>query len=207
MKRLFLLPLAFILFAVPMADEVLNESFEGGLPSDWQVWEEGTYYVGTYNHSWYTVNMSTYAHSGSWLLARYNGCYNPPFYTYDDSWVVTPTLDLSDYENISFSCWFFWFDGFVVDPDLYIMGSSTASPGPGDFTELLDMSPLPSDYEQRTVDASAYDGEPDVTFAIRFTYGGPDEWSNLPVFDDFLVSGDGTAVESATLGEIKAIYR
>ncbi len=206
MKKLILLPLGLILFAAPMADDILVEGFEGGsIPGDWQVWEEGTYY---YGYEWYTYDGADYAHSGTWSAWRDYGYYYPGGgYTGDDSWLVTPSLDVTGYENLSFSCWYLGYGSNSDDPDMSIMVADVASPGPGDFTQLLDMGPPPATYEQRTADASAYDGEANVTFAFHFEYSGPGTWSNQVGLDDVLVTADVTAVESASLGEIKAIYR
>ena len=204
MKKLILLPFALILFTAPMAVDLLVEGFEGGsIPGDWQVWEEGTYY-----DTWYIYDGADYAHGGTWSVWRYYGYYYPGGgYTGDDSWLVTPTLDMTGYENLEFSCWYLGFGTKPNDPDMSIMVADVASPGPGDFTQLLDMGPPPATYEERTADASAYDGLPDITFAFHFEYSGPGMWSNMAGFDDVLITADVTAVESVSLGEIKAIYK
>ncbi len=193
MKKMILLPLALILFAAPMADDLLVEGFEGGsLPSGWDVWQEGE--SGTYGYTW-TVN-SYYYHSGSYSVYHYWD------YGALDNWLVTPTLDVSTYDNLSLTIWHLgsWPGDYTGS---YIMASDVASPDAGDFTELYEIGVPPGSWTELTVDASAYDGESDVTFA--FVYTG-DYGHNIAI-DDVLVEANETAIESASLGEIKAIYR
>ena len=190
MKKLLLVPLVLILFATPMAVDLLVEGFEGGVcpPSGWDIWEEGSY-----NYNW-GIDTS-YPHSGTYYAYRFD-------YAGLDSWLVTPTLDTSGYENLSFSC---WYEECQAAPymGIYLMGTDVASPDPGDFIELLDMGAPPGSWEERVADASAFDGQPNVTFAVRVTYGDV----CCTHFDDFLVTADVTGIESASLGEIKAIYK
>ncbi len=205
MKKLILLPLALILFAAPMADDLLVEGFETGvLPTDWQVWEEEPMYW----YSWY-FGLGYGGHSGTEAAGRYYGvCYPGYGYPGDDSWLVTPTLDMTGYENLSFSCWYELWSWGTANPDVHVMGSNVPSPGPSDFVELLDMGPPPGSYEERVADASAFADESDVTFAIRYEATQTDTFSYGIWIDDVLVTGDVIpAVESASLGEIKAIYR
>ena len=190
MKKLLLLPLALILFAAPMADDLLVEGFEGGNmpPMGWDVWdlEPDSAYWGV---------DSGGAHSGTYYA------YCATSYGID-SWLVTPTMDMSGYENLSFSCWYMECSSGSFT-GIYVMGSDVLSPGPGDFVEVGEVGAPPGSWTERTVDASAFDGASDVTFAIRCVYGS----GRCTHFDDISVTADVNAVESASLGEIKAIYR
>ena len=191
MKKLLLLPLALILFAAPMADDILVESFEGGMPSGWDIWNEGDP-----GFDWDFGNYAGYAHEGTWYAFCYYAYYDV------DSWLVTPTLDMSGYENLEVTCWY-----FAVWPSYYsytgLMGTDVASPDPGDFDELEEFGGA-SVYTEFVVDATAYDGESDVTFAFHYDGYG----AHNAILDDITITGDVVpAVESASLGEIKAIYR
>ncbi len=194
MKKLILLPLALILFAAPMADNLLTEGFEGGsLPGGWDIWQEGD--PGYYGYTWSVAPF--YPHTGSY------GVYHYWDYGDLDNWLVTPTLDVSAYENLSLTIWHMGaYPGDYTGS--YIMASDIASPNAGDFTELDEIGAPPGSWTELTVDASAYDGESDVTFA--FSYTG--DYGHNIFMDDVSVDADPVAaVESASLGEIKAIYR
>ena len=110
---------------------------------------------------------------------------------------------MTDYINLSFSVWH-----LTLDDSYYqyagLLVSDVVSPDTTDFTELSELGVTGGTYAEFTADVSAYDGEPNVTFALRYT--GKD--GHLHVVDDFLVTGDSTGViESMSLGEIKAIYK
>ncbi len=203
MKRLLIISLALTLFAAPMADDLLVEGFEGAaLPSGWQVWEEDPLYISTW-----IFGLGWHPHSGNYEALHYWGRYIPTVGG-DDNWLVTPTLDMTGYENLELSCWFAGDDLFGFPPRVYVMGSNVPSPVAADFIELLDMGDRPTTYEERIADASVFDGESNVTFAVRY-FAGPDyEYYDAIWIDDVLVTGDPiVSVESASLGEIKAIYR
>ncbi|MCP4231843.1 MAG: hypothetical protein GY771_17075, partial [bacterium] len=93
MKKLILIPLALILFAAPMADDLLVEGFEGGTvpPTGWDVWQEGD--------AGYQWDIYPSGHTGSY------SAYIWYYYANMDQWLVSPTLDLSGYENLDFSVW------------------------------------------------------------------------------------------------------
>ncbi len=194
MRKLILLPLVFILFAAPMADNLLTEDFEGGsLPSGWDVWQEGD--PGVYGYTWSVAPY--YPYGGSY------GVYHYWDYGNLDNWLVTPTLDVSTYENLSITIWHAgdWASDYTGS---YIMASDVASPDAGDFAELYEIGPPPSSWTELTVDASAYDGESDVTFAFRYT----GDYGHNIYMDDISVDADpNSGIESASFGEIKAIYR
>jgi len=215
MRWLLLLPFAFILFVTPMfvtpmADDLLVEGFEqSGLPPDWQVWEDAFLTYSTW-YTYYGPDGYNYSHSGNGFVAHFSGYCNPyALYTGDSNWLVTPTLDMSDYENLSFSCWYkTWTPQTMTYGKVRIVGSNVASPDNDDFTELLDMGIPPQNYENRVVDVSIYDSEPSVTFAIHYWHFIPFTHGYPIRIDDVLVTGDaGTNIESASLGGIKAIYK
>jgi hypothetical protein len=191
-KKLLLLPFTFILFAAPMADNIFDEGFEeGDIPDEWQVWEEGDYYFNTWD-VW-----PNYANSGSYGAYRYFDCFEL------DSWLVTPSLDLSSYENVSLSFWHMgkWPTNYTGS---YVMVTDITAPTAADFVELNEIGEPPAAWEELVIDVSAYDGAPDVTFAFRYVgFLG----HNLYI-DDVALEGDSTiGIESASLGEIKATYR
>lgn len=206
MKKLVYLPLVLTLFSVPMAEDILIEGFEGGtIPSGWDDWEMESPYL----LPW-LVYTPGYGHTGDYAAIHGTGIYDPDSgFPGEDSWLVTPTLDMSGYQNLVFSCWYSeWFD-IGYSPNVSIMGSDAASPDPSDFVEILDMGAPPSQYEQRYADASAFDGEPNVTFAVRYRSPGPAKGNYDPVLiDDVLISDEGMpGIESASLGTIKSLYK
>jgi hypothetical protein len=202
MKKLLLVPLALILFAAPMAVDLLVEGFEndtGDPPVGWHVEEEAPWYYSWY--FWYYPGSGE-GHGGSDGYANH---YGYDYYYNVDSWLVSPELDMSGYENLSFSI---WHSGYGVElyNGTFIMGTDVAAPDTGDFVELAELGAPPwhPSWEEVTADASAFDNESNVTFAIRYIGLG----GNGLYIDDVLVTGDEiVGIESASLGEIKAIYK
>jgi hypothetical protein len=181
-----------------MAEDIFLEGFEQwGIPQEWQVWEVNEPYSYTwwvyYDHYW------GFGHDNSHGFAiRWGDNY------LIDSWLVLPTLDMSGYDNLTFSCWYCGASQEEYS-GTYIMGTDIVYPDTGDFVELHEFGP-PNDHPHwslHTVGASLFADEPNVTFAIRYT--GLD--GHGVYLDDVLITDDFTNVESASLGEIKAIYR
>jgi hypothetical protein len=193
MKPLMIVILTLITFTTAFAGVIYTQDFESGTtPADWQLWQEGP--------------TSTVQWKFDQTDKPYNGTYYM-FHGYDatadlDNWVVTQTFDMSTRANISVT---FWHCGNF--PSYYdytgFMAATTQNPGAGDFSEVVEIGAPPVDYTELTVDCSAYDGEQFVTFAWRYT--GLD--AHFVRIDDLSVEGDSTSgIESASLGEIKAVF-
>ena len=162
--------------------EVEGESFESGVfpPYCWtQADEDGD------GQSWFAYGADPYAGDSSAATASWNGTPLTP-----DNWLITPQLELGTGEELRFYV-------AAQDPDWslenYSVYISTTGNAVADFdTELWTETLASTDWAERTLDLSAYDGQT-VYLAFR----------HHDVTDQFVMKIDnvvlpGTEIDCAT---------
>lgn len=194
---LFSILVCFAAFA--FADDIVDEDFEGGLPTGWQIWELGD----TGCSEWVVCEVGDYtympdpAHSGT------------HYAWHDDdesevslSLLVTDTYDFSYYASVNVDFW-----RYIKYADYYnytgFLYSTVASPGPGDFIELFELGNLNPDlwWQFNTDVTSECSGEPTVTFAWAYAGG----YDHAEAIDDVLITGE-VSLERDTWGSIKSVF-
>ena len=194
-KSLFYMAVAFTFFALTVsADTIYEEDFESGaIPAGWQVWQEGPSSEATW-----VFDQTSYPYEGTYY------CYHGYDYANDlDDWCVTQTFDMSNCENLQIT---FWHSGSFASDYGYtgFMGSNVETPDAADFSEIVEIGAPPATSTELGIDISAYDFSEFVTFAWRYT--GLD--GHTVRLDNVLIEGDViTGIESASLGEIKAVFK
>ncbi len=162
---------------VPLDREYLVlEGFENTFPPDsWTSITSGQAYA------WAQTDAE--ANSGAYSAVVQYG----PQGAWQDEWLITPALNTAGLTSLTLAFaegqvdWAYY--GYQHD----IMVSTTVPDDPGAFTSLLTMTPanhpFDSDWQQVTLDLSAYINQP--TLYIAFRYQG--EWADNWYLDDILV--------------------
>ncbi len=133
-----------------LSQPVFFDDFEDGL-DNWTIYTEGESVNGT---GWYTVdpsiNLSTEAISGSYVASAWSWNSN----AYDaDNWLVTPLIPLQGILK-------FWVKANAYYPDQYEVLLSTQGNAISNFTVTLqDMVSAPGEWEEVSIDLSAYAGQ------------------------------------------------
>lgn len=173
MKTIIKLVIALVLLQTTNAQNTLNEGFESWPPENWDF-----YRFGAQNDGWRDT-FDLIANTG--IIAAYasissNQC---------DHWMVTPavTIDNGNYELK------FWEYSSPIDVSFYdsakvYVSSASNDPTSGDFIEVFETQLNTNNWEQRTIDLSAYAGQ---TIYVGFRYEGTfHRW----YIDDVTVSPD-----------------
>ena len=145
-------------------EEVYFEGFESGMfpPLGWSILDEdddGINWNGNFNNEQSNTG-DYYAGSDSWTGT--DGALNP------DNWLITPLLDLSETNELTF-----WVAGFEATyfAEQYSVMLSTTGTNVADFTDVLHNETLTDDiWKEVTVDLSDYSGEIYIAFRHHDTY-------------------------------------
>ncbi len=150
--------------AMNRADTLLTEGFEGGSipPAGWTLDSTNT---------GYTWEIDDYnPHGGSY--------YASVLYDYNqDEWLISPSIDLSGYDEATLNFWWLMSYYWSVDPnDNYDLNVAVSTDGGSSWTEIWDEHDEGSftswEWYQTSLDLSAYAGESNVQ--VGFQYEGSD---------------------------------
>ncbi|SMC32296.1 T9SS-dependent choice-of-anchor J family protein [Moheibacter sediminis] len=187
-KHLFYLLLS--IFPFTGFGQLLNEGFEGSTfpPAGWTTFI-GTNGIGT-GFNWGRATATPYEGSG-YAFVRYE---NVTGGTAED-WMVTPAIDLSDYENAELT--FYTRQDFSANwaGQYYVKVSTTSQVNHAGFADVASWTELTLNatynvYEQKTVDLSAYDGQT-IYIAFVMVNDDGDSWyvDNVVVNADEITGG------------------
>ena len=149
---------------MPSRLEDFTEGFEGGaIPTGWlNVDDDGDLYF------WEIPDSSGMpAHSGNHCAASASYVNDPGIPLTPDNWLVTVPMTTSATSVLTY--WVAAQDPDWAQEHMEVWISTTGSTVPGDFTDQVDDYTCPagsSDYVERTIDLSSYDGE-NIYIAFR----------------------------------------
>jgi len=141
-----------------------TEGFEGGsIPTHWlNIDYDGDLYF------WEIPDSSGFtAHSGTYCAASASYVNDPGMALFPDNWLVTPLMTASATSQLTY--WVAAQDADWSEEHIEVWISTTGFVIPDDFTDQVDDYTCPfgsSEWEERNVDLSSYDGE-DIFIAFR----------------------------------------
>lgn len=148
---------------------LLNESFESGIPTTWNM-----YQMGDTNPGW---ELTGYAHTG-------NSSIKHDYANVDvDDWLVTEQLFV---DNSFYTLSFWQAETFEDDIELHeiIVSTGSGDPNDGDFTDVIYSRTFGYEsWEFEGAELSAYNGQ-NIYIAFRYYGNNADEW----FLDDIVVS-------------------
>ncbi len=180
--------------------EYVNEGFEGTTfpPAGWAIIANAPAYSWTQNAARrHTGDFSTLLH------------YSPAGVVQDE-WLVTPAMNTTGATSLALTFWEsgqYW--NALYGDHHYVMVSTTSQTDPAAFSVLLDMTPadhpIPSTWQQVTLDLSAYIDQPTVYIALRYTdHGGSED--NWWVDDVWIRQAEQHDVKVVSLSPLETEY-
>ncbi len=192
--RNYLFYLLLSVFPFQGFGQLLSEGFEGTTfpPAGWTTFV-GTNGLGT-GFNWTRATSSPYEGAG-YAFVRYENVTGG----IAEDWMVTPAIDLSDYENAELT--FYTRQDFNPNwgGNYYVKVSTTSQTAPAGFADVASWTELTLNttynvYEQKNVDLSAYDGQI-IYIAFVMTNDDGDSW----YVDNVVVNADEVVVEPGCL--------